>query len=96
MFKIIGCLLYTIETYAQRLINYYKLSKLGSHGLKCSIEGRVNLSYSNIYIGNNVFIPDGSTFLSANAKIIIGNNVMFGPNVMIATGNHRIDVVGKI
>lgn len=42
-----------------------------------------------------MFIPAGSTFLSSDAKIIIGNNVMFGPNVMIATGNHRIDMVGK-
>ena len=25
---------------------------------------------------------------------MIGDNVMFGPNVMIATGNHRFDVVG--
>lgn len=48
----------------------------------------------NIYLGDNVYIPSGSTFLSSNAKIIIGDNVMFGPNVMIATGNHRFDIVG--
>lgn len=61
----------------------------------CHLEGKINISYQNIYIGNNVFIPNGSTFLSSNAKIIIGNNVMFGPNVVIVTGNHRIDVIGK-
>lgn len=48
-----------------------------------------------MYIGDNVFMPSGSTFLSSNANIHIGNNVMFGPNVMIATGNHRYDVLGR-
>lgn len=81
-----------IETWKLRFINRYKLLKLASHGVNCHIEG---ISYSNIYIGNNVFIPAGSTFFSSDAKIIIGNNVMFGPNVMIATSNHRIDMVGK-
>ncbi len=41
-----------------------------------------------------MFIPSGATFLSSNAEIHIGDNVMFGPNVMIVTGNHRTDVVG--
>lgn len=37
----------------------------------------------------------GATFVSTGAHIYIGNNVMFGPNVSIVTGNHRIDVIGK-
>lgn len=95
MINLIGEFLLTIDSYKYRFINRYKLNHLGTHGTNCHIEGRVNISYTNIYMGNNVFIPDGSTFLSSNAKIIIGNNVMFGPNVMIATGNHRIDIIGK-
>lgn len=91
----IGKLLYKIESYKLRFINRYKLSKLGSHGMNCHIEGLVNIALPNVYIGDNVFIPTGSIFLSSDAKIIIGNNVMFGPNVMIATGNHRIDVLGE-
>ena len=95
MITYIGKILYKIESYKLRFINKYKLSKLGSHGANCHIEGIVNIALSNIYMGDNVFIPTGSTFLSSDAKIIIGNNVMFGPNVMIATGNHRIDVLGE-
>ena len=33
--------------------------------------------------------------LSTRAKVIIGDYVMFGPNVSVITGNHRIDVIGK-
>ena len=95
MITTIGKLLYKLESYKLRFINRYKLSRLGSHGANCHIEGIINMSLSNVYIGNNVFIPTGATFLSSEARIIIGNNVMFGPNVMIATGNHRIDVIGK-
>lgn len=29
------------------------------------------------------------------AKVKIGNNVMFGPNVTILSGNHRINYLGK-
>ncbi|WP_300749078.1 DapH/DapD/GlmU-related protein [uncultured Alistipes sp.] len=95
MITTIGKLLYKLESYKLRFINRYKLSRLGSHGANCHIEGIINMSLSNVYIGNNVFIPTGATFLSSEARIIIGNNVMFGPNVMIATGNHRIDVIDK-
>jgi len=94
MISFIGKILFKLDSYKVRFINRYKLSLLGAHGINCHIEGGVNISSPNIYIGNNVFIPSGATFLSSNAKIKIGDNVMFGPNVMIATGNHRFDVIG--
>lgn len=95
MIATIGKVLYILESYKLRFINRYKLSMLGSHGSNCHIEGEVNISAHNIYMGDNVFVPAGSTFLSSVAKIVIGSNVMFGPNVMIATGNHRTDVIGE-
>lgn len=95
MISTIGNLLFKLDSYKNRFINKYKLAMLGAHGKNCHIEGVVNISCHNIYIGDNVFIPSGATFLSSNAKIKIGNNVMFGPNVMIATGNHRFDVLGE-
>jgi acetyltransferase-like isoleucine patch superfamily enzyme len=42
-----------------------------------------------------VFIGEQAIFLSSDAKIIIGNNVMFGPHVFIVTGDHRTDVLGE-
>lgn len=48
----------------------------------------------NIIIGNNVSIPKRATFYSTNAKLKIKDNVIFGPNPTIITGDHRIDVIG--
>lgn len=77
-------------------ITKYEMSMFGSCGQN------VNISYSfkvygneNIFIGDNVHIGQGSLFMSPIGKIKIKSNVMFGPNVTIITGNHRIDVVGK-
>lgn len=49
----------------------------------------------NILIGRNVYIGPRCTFYSAKAKLIIGNHVMFGPEVMIITGDHRFDIKDK-
>ena len=49
----------------------------------------------NIELGNNVYLGSENVFMCKNAPIIIGDNVMLGPNVTMITGDHRIDVVGK-
>lgn len=48
----------------------------------------------NMTIGNNVSIPRGATFYSTEARLIIRDNVIFGPRPTIITGDHRIDVIG--
>ena len=53
------------------------------------------LGIQNVSIGNNVSLSEGTTILSTRAKVIIGNDVMFGPNVTIISGNHRVDLVGR-
>jgi acetyltransferase-like isoleucine patch superfamily enzyme len=51
--------------------------------------------YKNIHVGNNVFIGERASFIASIANIYIGNYVMFGPNVTIRGGDHRIDVLGE-
>lgn len=65
--------------------------KVGSNVL---IGGKGHFSYSNIVLGNNVFIGNKAFFISSKSKILIGNNVMIGPEVMLIGGDHRIDVLG--
>lgn len=48
----------------------------------------------NFTIGNNVNISHGITMYSTKANIEMDDNVMFGPNQTIITGDHRINVVG--
>ncbi|MDD4494276.1 MAG: DapH/DapD/GlmU-related protein [Eubacteriales bacterium] len=49
----------------------------------------------NICIGENCYFGQNTLILSTRAKVIIGDDVMFGPGVTIITGNHRTDLVGR-
>lgn len=51
--------------------------------------------YENMYVGNDVHIGYHADMVASRSKIIIGNHVVFGPNVSIRGGDHRTDIVGK-
>ena len=51
---------------------------------------------SNLEIGDDVSIGDSATIMCTRAKVKIGDHVMFGPNVTIITGGHRMDLVGRL
>lgn len=55
-----------------------------------------DFNYSHIYIGNNVYIGPGASFISTISDIHISSNVSFGPNVTIRGGNHSHHLVGKL
>jgi chloramphenicol O-acetyltransferase type B len=50
-------------------------------------------SYENIEIGNDVFVGGRAWWAASHSKIIIGNYVMFGPDVRIIAGDHASDRV---
>ena len=68
---------------------------LSKKNQKISIGYDCTFSYSNIILGKNVHIGSNANFISRNSKIIISDYVMFGPNVTIRGGDHRIDIIGK-
>lgn len=51
-------------------------------------------SFSNILIGDYVFIGAGACFAASETYIKIGNKVMFGPNVTIMGGDHNTTKIG--
>lgn len=53
------------------------------------------MTYENMYLGNNVYIGPKADMVATRSKIIIGNHVVFGPHVSIRGGDHRTDIVGK-
>ena len=62
-------------------------SALGKHGKNVIIGKGVKYSGSkNIIVGNNVSIGADCRFMCTRAKVIIGDNVMFGPAVTVITG----------
>ncbi len=64
---------------------------LGKLGENCYIEPplRANWGGKHLYLGDNVYINFNFTAVD-DSNIIIGNKVMIGPNVTIATANHPI------
>ncbi len=61
-----------------------------SLGANCRFAGM-----ENIYIGDNTSFGSNTQIMTTRARVIIGNDVMFGPNVFIVSGNHRTDVAGR-
>ena len=72
-----------------------KKCMLESHGANVHVGKNVQGNLEHVICGDNVSFGANNIFLSSNAKVIIGNDVIFGPNVIVITGDHRIDVVGK-
>lgn len=52
-------------------------------------------TFDTIHVGHDVNLGYRPILLASRSKIVIGNHVIFGPEVTIRGGNHRIDVLGK-
>ena len=52
-------------------------------------------SYRTIEVGDDVFVAQGAILQSPRSQIIIGNKVMFGPEVAVLGGNHNTAVLGQ-
>ena len=59
-------------------------------GAKCEFYGIQNIS-----IGNHCSIGARTIFMTTRARIYVGDYVMFGPDVFVVSGDHRIDIKGK-
>lgn len=53
------------------------------------------VGWENISVGNHVSIGENCRFMTTNANIIIGDHVMFAPEVTVVTGGHRIDIPNR-
>ena len=83
------------RAYDKVIVQPIKKSMFSQCGKHVVIGRKGQFTYENIVVGNNVFIGQYANFMSTNAKIVIGDHVMFGPHVFVITGDHRIDIKGK-
>ena len=64
---------------------------LAEVGDNCYVEPPLHANWGkNTHFGNNVYANFNLTLVD-DTDIFIGNNVMFGPNVTVATAGHPID-----
>ena len=52
-------------------------------------------NFENVIVGDNVNLGIRPTLIAQLSKIKIGNNVMFGPEVMVIGGGHNVSKVGR-
>jgi maltose O-acetyltransferase len=52
-------------------------------------------SYSTIFVGDDVSLGNRPTLIATRSQIIIGNKVMFGPEVTVRGGNHSTGYIGR-
>lgn len=94
--KIIALLIFYTSRLYDRIIMYIMIHLFASRGKNIKFSPtNSKFSYKTITFGNDVFIGSGATFMASESKIIIGDKVMFGPNVTIMGGNHNITMLGK-
>ena len=72
-----------------------KRARFAKCGKRVFIGKNSSFCYSNVECGNDVAIGGNCKFVCSVAKVKIGDHVMFGPNVFVTTGGHRIDVIGR-
>lgn len=67
----------------------------GSYGRNFRFDPNGDYTYRTIHVGHDVHLGMRPTLNASRSTIRIGNKVMFGPEVTIRGGNHRIDLVGR-
>lgn len=87
--------LFSVSCVYHFIINPIKKSLLHSCGDNVSFEHGVKMDWHNVSLGNDVHIGEDNRFMCTLAEVIVGDHVMFGPDVLLITGNHRIDILGK-
>ena len=80
------------------ITQYYYHLKYGFRYLGDDVVIGKNFTYANaknISIGNHTVIGMNCIMFASRAELTIGKYVIFGPNVTIVTGDHRIDLIGE-
>ena len=93
--------MYKIIRFFQRAWNKFivskiKLAAIGSHGSNVMLGPGIRFhGEKNLHMGSNISIRENVLFMCTRAKIYIGDYAMIGPGVVMITGGHRTDVVGR-
>lgn len=78
-----------------RLKMYFLRPAFKKYGKNFRFDPDGAYSFQTIEVGDNVNLGYRPILLAPRSGIKIGNNVMFGPEVTVRGGNHRIDLIGR-
>ena len=85
------------EFICDKIVSFLYKKSMISCGKNVKLKPKSSIYYGleNLTIGNDVRIPRYAHIFCTDARLTIGNKVIFGPSPTIVTGNHPIDVLGK-
>lgn len=85
------------EFICDKIESFFYKKSMASCGKNVRLKPKSSIYYGveNLTIGNDVSIPRFAHIFCTDARLTIGNKVIFGPSPTIVTGNHPIDVLGK-
>lgn len=81
-----------------RMKRRYFLKNVAEHGediTLCDPDLRAIAGYNRIHLGSHIFLGPKTRIMCTEADVTIDDYVVFGPEVTIITGDHRIDEIGK-
>jgi acetyltransferase-like isoleucine patch superfamily enzyme len=84
----------SVKTYAKRRALFY-MATMDCGDCLYVHPGVIFYFPQNITLGRNVFFNRGA-FITARESVIIGNDVLVGPNVIINSGNHNFSDRNKL
>lgn len=64
-------------------------------GRNVRFDPTAHYTYGGISVGDHCRLGDRGIMLASDSRIILGNHVMFGPEVALIAGNHNIAEVGR-
>lgn len=91
----VGMFIHFLRQLIHKFLTLYYRTQFKSHGRNFSFDPFGVYSFSTITVGDNVNLGYRPIILATKSEILIGDDVMFGPEVTIRGGNHRIDIVGR-
>ena len=85
------------EFTCDKIVSFLYKKSMISCGKNVTLKPKSSIYYGleNLTIGNDVSIPRYAHIFCTDARLTIGNKVIFGPSPTIVTGNHPTDVLGK-
>lgn len=92
--KLISLLMYWITRSIIKCKMILQRPLFSSYGKKFLFDPNGLYSYTNILVGHNVNLGIAPVMVAGRSRIVIGNNVMFGPEVVVVGGGHNTHAVG--
>ena len=74
---------------------FWLMPAFNSHGKHFIFDPDGHYTFETISVGDFVSINRNAMLFATESRIIIGNKVMFGPNVTVIGGDHNTSIVGK-